>query len=456
MKQRKFIHRLVDMVEHELEATLAILIVLASIVGYTLASTETATNDPLTAQQSSGTLAIGNGSYSTLSFDRTYTSGSTYQVRLLKIEPSDAASVSGQGLTGTRAGQYTATISLKQAFTGKLYVYGTYSSISLNGTTVTSPTSPVTVLDAESLILSFAGIQDKIRAISVNAGIATDSKIQEVANLSLIPSLATTVVGTPRTFIVIATDASGLSVPSNQLDIVWSVKTTPSNIATINSNGVVTPTGAGTIIVTAKAEDKTASSTITVVEPVQEVTQPITTDTTTSNSTESESNITTGTEETDRSLFRHIPPLSAETPQSILDTIAEVLAPAAEAATEGQETTGTAIATKTADALYSLAVVAERVATTNSVNPSNAEIKAVSKTMTLAQKAVFNLKSAANQINQDLRAIAVGTKIVDANGKVIVEQPNAVNLFAQKIKSLFSGVGASPMRGAVVGDDVIN
>lgn len=451
MKKHNFLHRGIGWVERELEATLAILILLAAVVGYTLAGTEAVT-PALTAQEAvvaSNSLMVGSQGYSTLAFDRTISNA--YQVRKLSITPSDVATVSGKGLVGTSAVNYTATVSLSEPFSGALYVWGKPSGASLNGIDITSETKPVVVTNADSLILTFRGITNEIRAISTNLPSVNTISATEISTLSLVPATATTTVGSKRSFIAIATNASGAAISADKLTLKWSVVTSPTGIAAVDGNGLVTTTGAGTVTVKVTAGSKTtASATITVVK-TPEASTPATSATTTNQT----SSTTTSANQTATKI-------TAENAQSLMNKVTEILAGPANAAAPAASSaaTGTVITPKVAvKALFDPATVATRAASTKSINPTKSEIQLLTQNMTLAQKITTNISVGFTQVIRDLKTIVVGTRIKDSAGTVIVNQPSAIRSIGNFIVGLFtSGTSASTSETTSIdfGEDDLN
>lgn len=445
MKKHNFLHRGIGWVERELEATLAILILLAAVVGYTLAGTEAVT-PALTTQEASAnsSLIIGGQAYSTLAFDRTISNA--YQVRKLSVTPSDVATVSGKGLMGTSATDYTATIALSNSFSGALYVWYSGNSVSLNGIDVRNQTTPVVVTNVSQLVLGFPGITASVRAISVNPSSINTVSATDVSTLSLVPATATTIVGSSRSFIAIATNASGAAISSDKLALKWSVATSPASIASVDSNGLVTTIAAGTVTVKVTAGSKTASATITVVEPPKASTPATSTTTNQTSSTATSANQTATKTAT------------SESAQSLLNKVAEILAGPANAATSTPTTTVITPAVAT-QALFDPTTVAARVASTGSVNPTKAEVQVLTQNMTLVQKVATNVSVGFTQIFRDLKTIAVGTKITDATGNIVHEQPSALKSIVSFIGSLFGitdkGAGATGTMDADFGDEKV-
>lgn len=89
-----------------------------------------------------------------------------------------------------------------------------------------------------------------------------------VATVSVSLATSTIFIGQTTTASVTLTDASGAVLSGRT--IAWSSATT--SVATVSPTGVVTGVGAGTSVITASSEGKSASATITVQAPVSSVT----------------------------------------------------------------------------------------------------------------------------------------------------------------------------------------
>ncbi len=426
MKKHNFLHRGIAWVKHELEVTLAVLILLAAVVGYTFAGTEAVSNNQLTAQETAtatSSLSIGSGSYNTLSFASSITGEGVYRVRKLNVTPSSVATTATNGLMGTTSGKYTATINLANQFSGAAYVLGNSTGAMLNGISITSPNSPVVLTSVSSLVLEFEGIKNTIQGISINPPSSNVISTEEIATLSLLPTTATTAVGTARTFAVIAIDADGTAISADKLTLKWSLNTTPTGIATVNSGGVVSTTGAGTVTVKVTAGLRSASATITVVEPKE---TPVTTVTTPSNTADK---TTTDT-------------VANNGAQPMLNKISKVLTGSpAEAATLSTSTTieaksVIAQATAIANAAYSPAVIAERFTKTGSTIAKQNEIKALVATQpTTTGKIATRFNLAINEIKQSFIEMAVGNKTVN--------KPSAIKTLGNLISGLFINAKSS-------------
>ena len=439
MKKHNFLHRGIGWIKRELEATLAILILLSAVFGYTLAGTETVTNtlatpDLTTQEASASSFVIGTNSYDSLAFDSTFIDGKTYRVRKLSLQPSTASTIAGIGLQGTTSSKYTATINLASSYSGKVYVIGDSIGATLNGTTITNQDTAVFVADATQLILNFDGIKHSFRAISTLSPNTAPVSNETIANLAVLPSTTIMFTRESRRFIVIATDQAGSSISSSQLSLNWTLNTIPNEIATINQDGLVTTTEAGVITVKVIAGGKSASASITVVSKPIAVT-PATTPTTSPSTTTSPDKTATETSADNGS-------------QSILDKITQALTGGpADATTSNISTT---IETKSviaqaiavAVAAYSPAVVAERFAKTGSAIANQAEIKAIVGTQTtITGRIATRFGLVLNEMKQSFTEIAVGNKIL---GK-----PSAIKSIANFISGLFIGAKGS---GATGGD----
>jgi len=442
MKKRNFLHRFIDLVEHELEATLAILIVLAAVAGYSLAATDTTTGSAgLTAQQVD-VLSISGKTYSAAVFDSSL-SGTPGALLVRKVildssAPQDLITQKGKGLIGANKDLvYQAKVALSSSYTGSLYVWGQYTSgVVLNGKAVTNSSTAVSVEGATTLIIEFPGVAASISGIGTTA--QTSTATETVSNVFVLPNTGTMIVGESRNFVSLVTDSAGRAITAS---VSWTMTTDPAGIATINpTTGEVTANAAGIVKVMAKANGgKTASATITIIakpeEPKQVATYPGAPD---------EDN----PEAIKLTPWIFVPVSSSANEQapakSLIDQLAELLAPPADAATGTSVTPAKAVT----QVLFSDAVAIERQSTA----PKQIELKTVTQNMTLVQKLTTTFSVAAKQIVNDVHAMVFGIEIKDAQGKIVIKQSNAANLFVQKVKSLLSGAGAAPT-GATPGGE---
>lgn len=446
MEKRNFLHRILGLVEHELEATLAVLILLAAVIGYTLAGTTTAVQSlsPLSVQAAG--FSIGSATYQTISFDSALYGTGIYRVRNVSIPsdaPQDVVTLKNKGLTGASPEEnYTAKVVLSSPYTGSAYVWGT-GDVTLNGHSIANSTTPVSISD-ETLTIEFTG-SSTVQAISVNAKSA--SQTQQVSNVFVLPNTISMTTGEARTFIALVTDKDGKSIANP--GVAWSMVATPSGIATINSTtGEVTATAAGKLIVTARVNSASASATVTILaKTVTEVPAktPATTpedDTTNTvkppvvispvdNSTETPGTATPTTEDntTDgatptRAWYQFIPPLpeNATVPQ---------------------------VVTK----LFSPEMVIARAEATGTVTPSAQEVQAATKSMTFMQKVVANVEIGLKQMSTEIKTMVSGMKVTDNTGKIIIEKKSLGQSIRDLVKSITSGASASPTRAIIHGGD---
>lgn len=462
MKKRNFLHRVVGWVERELEASLAVLVILAAVVGYSLAATETtapATDSGVTAQQVS-LLSFNGKNYATIAFDSSLaTDSSTVLVRKVKLnpdDPQDLATYSGKGLMGLSSGAtYKASVALSGVYSGSLYVWGKLSSpVVLNGQTVVSSTTPVQVT-GDTLTISFNGGDTSVAAISTLPK-STITKSQDVGSLFVIPSVLTLKVGETRNLVTLATTTGGQAVNPS---ITWKMTTVPSGIASIDpSTGAVTAKAAGTAQITAEANGKKASATITIVEEqkLPTISYPgADEDTKTSTQTQTETKTTTQ----EKSANTTEPTNSWNSDwgdQGFFSKVAELINPTADAATKDttEKTVAAPSAAVVTEALFAPTAVVARVESTGKTNPTQQEVRAMTQTMTATQKFVTNLKIAQTQIASDLKAMIFGTTITNAKGEVVAKKPSAPKAIGQFILNLFgngsnqgNNAGAAPQKG---------
>lgn len=470
MKKRNFVHRLVHLVERELEATLAVLIVLAAVVGYSLAATEASPVSPaaikIAQTGSDTTFAIGGGNYQTIGIDpamATSTANSVYRVRnfiFAPDAPTDIINIRNIGASGANPDlRYEMSIALNGSFAGSLYVWGSYPSgaLSVNGTLVASPSTSV-AFAGNKITLNFQGGSDvKIKAIStVSQSSANSAPKVEPANIAVIPSITSIKTSDSRAFVALVTSAEGKAINS---PVAWSItNSSPANIATINpTTGEVTANKVGSITVTASVKDGgssiTASATVTIIDEPNDNNTVNTSDTTETNNSTDEGKTpaedTTDTTEvadagksdteTDANSWNTDWGVdNEETDQTILDTLRELIAGSADAATNQTKTTAPAPKT-IVEAITSPVMAAERIKAGAPANPTQAEINTATAKLSFTQKVAVNVQIGFKQVASDLREIAVGSVVKDATGKTIAQKPSAVKALVDLILDLTGG-----------------
>ncbi|AKM84555.1 MAG: hypothetical protein VE98_C0001G0098 [candidate division Kazan bacterium GW2011_GWA1_50_15] len=281
-KQPSIFHKLWGLVEKELEASLAVLVVLGAIFGYSLAGTELVTGD-IQIAQTTQSFMIGGRSYSALNFSTKNVAGA-YRVRLTpaNVSPSDVAQTTAGARGQATGANYVFTLSLDEPFTGSAFAWGEFSRVQINNTLVASPLGAAHLANDNQLVITFVGGETLSRIALVPGTVSDAPAVKPVASLNILPGSATVTVGGEYTFIALPRDNTGITV-SNAL-INWSVDNT--SLATINSvTGQLKALKTGQLVVKAVTDGAVASATVTIIPAV--VTAPIKTitekpDTTTS------------------------------------------------------------------------------------------------------------------------------------------------------------------------------
>jgi hypothetical protein len=475
MKKHSFLHRTIGWIERELEATLAILVILAAVVGYSLAATETATSpvSPITAQQVD-VMNIGGKNYTGVVFARNLVRSDLYLMRKVTLStdaPQDITTNTTTGISGATADlRYEISFNLASPYTGTLYVWGTsLSGTTLNGQPVTNSNTPVQVSGAATITIGFAGVTTSI------AGVSTEpqtSKAADISSVYLLPTAVTMEAEQVREFVPLVTDSEGTSVNAV---VSWKIATTPSSgVATINpSNGQVTALGAGVAVITATAGGKSASATITITAKAEEakpvVAYPGAPETSKTPVTDVAKNTSTSNGTTTNE--------TAKTP-SLLDKIAAVITPTSEAATPTESTTSNswnqdwgsngyfkAIANEVAKANLPAniqATPATKVASVvaNAVTSPAAQTAAASTHVT--QKTLSTVTQGMSFAQRAATTIAVSAKEISTTLKTIVSgnpntgqksAPQVVGNFITSLLGLNNNAGAAPLRTTLPGDD---
>lgn len=267
MKNQSSLHRLLHFIKTELEVTLAVLVLLAFVVGFSFAQTPTSqiAAEITAAQAADGSqLVIGTTSYSGIIFGSSQTAG--YKIVTKLTGGAQYYDTTGITLVDTSS-EYKYTQTLAQPLDSKLWYVdftGSPTKLTLNGQPVTSPAQGIALAGATALQLSATG-NLTLRSISHTAGTATNpqTKIDSIASLFIAPATTQISVGASRKFIVVALTSEGKSVTADDV-VTWS--SSNQSVATIDqSTGLLTAIAAGKVQITAKAGASTVSSaTVTV------------------------------------------------------------------------------------------------------------------------------------------------------------------------------------------------
>ncbi|OGB73783.1 hypothetical protein A3K24_03070 [candidate division Kazan bacterium RIFCSPHIGHO2_01_FULL_44_14] len=288
MKKSTVFHKFWGLVEKELEASLAVLVVLGAIFGYSLASTELVAGDIQIAGTTTS-FSINSRIYSGINFTNQNLSGQ-YRVRATSANTTPGNVSQGlNGIVGQTSGaNYTFVQPLTEPFTGVVYVQGGYDRVTIGDTSVSTPQGAIALNSVDVIVMTFAG-GSTIKSITLTPGSSSGDTVKPitppVSTLYVLPSIASLTVGQTRDFSAVALDATGNSI--SDLQITWSFADEISKErATINSaTGELTGVQAGTVKVKATANGASATATITVRETVATVPSKIvnipSTDTTT-------------------------------------------------------------------------------------------------------------------------------------------------------------------------------
>ena len=146
----------------------------------------------------------------------------------------------------------------------------------LTGRTITWTTSNalVATVSASGVVTGVAAGTATITATSEGkSGTATVTvTLAPVASITVTPATASVVVGQTTTLSATTKDAAGNVLTGRT--ITWTSGT--NSIATVSSSGVVTGVAAGTVLITATSEGRSASATVTVTQPVPVATVTVT------------------------------------------------------------------------------------------------------------------------------------------------------------------------------------
>jgi len=450
MKQRNFLHRLIDLVEHELEATLAILIVLAAVVGYSLAATDEATIPGVTVQQTSG-LNVNGAIYPGIAFDSTL-DADFYLARRLTFasdSPENVLTTKGSGITGVDPKlRYEFSIELAAPYSGSLYAIGTYpaGTVSINRKTVSNSNTPASITDSDTITVTMSGTA-QLRGLSTTP--MSQTQKQTFSDIYIIPNTASVAVGEVKIFSVLATTSEGSATVNPA--VTWSVK--PAGIATINSaTGELKAVAAGVVTVTATMNGRQASATISIKEDIAAPALPALYPGADEGNDDTNSTEQPATEPTKQVADSTSKPSGANDATSnswgsswgedgYFKAILDVVNPPAEAATQESavETKSiTAQAAAVAAAAYSPAVVEQRVAATGTAFAKNSEVKAIVATQTTTTgKVLTRINLAVQEIKLTFSQLPQGFK--------------QIGLSISRLVLGDKGAGASPLRSGIGG-----
>lgn len=430
-------HTVLGLVRKELEVTLAVLVLLAFVVGFSFAQTPT-TETPAADTQ----VAV-------IQTDKIQYNGRTYSG--LSFGAAKSGMLTVKGFTSTGAQYYTsplgltlvdpsATYTLELALDAELddnkwYTDGDNATLTINGQTVTSPTQGISLVGAKSIkIVTKGGIN--LRTFSHTPGSSSTTTIKTVKTLYLAPATTFLVEGTTRSFLVVALDESGSSIDTKGI-AKWTVSNT--SVATINATtGVLTALKAGTVEVTVTVGTAKATATVTVqpkVEQPEIVNEP---------TTEAGKQIVALPSTSTTTKTQTAPDAPAQTSTTATTqtgTATDTKAPEATTTT----TVDTAI-----QSLFSKEAVAARLVAEGNASPTQAQINQVAATISSPVARIgFRISAAAQEIGLTLRTIFVGNAVTNpATGDRIVTR-SAIQVIGSLIGNLLTGGNPASQAGTM-------
>jgi hypothetical protein len=420
-KNQTVFHKLMGFVRGELEITLAILVLLALVVGSTFAQTPTPTpgsgsDVTASATETSSSLVYNGRTYTGVAFGVGKTGHLTVKGMSTTAGASQYATSDGLTLVKSDA-TYTLELALDKTLDATAWYvdFDGSTPVLVNGISVATRNQAIDLSGATSIKIEAKG-GTTMHTFSHVSGSATAAPT--VAALYLAPSGTTLTVGATRNFITVATDAD-----SNSVSVAGRVTWTTSNkaVASVNgSTGLVTALTPGTVTITAKVDEATASATVTVEAAPAPITNP----------TGSNSTTTTNTTPTKNSWGED---WNLSTPAPSAPTATDT-APAAATPTQ------TATVEQAITSLFSPAAVAARVVAGVSSNPTQAQITATAKTIASpVGQVAFRIRAAVAEVATTLQEIAFGRTVVDPSTGQPITKPSAIKIIAGFIGNLISG-----------------
>ena len=387
------LHRLIRLIKSELEVALALLILLTCAVGFSFAN-ETQVDSAAQLQEVAADtveptdkLYIDGISYRGLIFGNKLSS--YYQVKTVTGGP---LYVTDQGLTAIDPNrQYSFSLTLDRPLNDAPWYldFQSKSGVKINGQAINLSTAAITLTGATTLTFQFSGDTTLTSLTHTKPNAITDTSV--VKNLYLAPNDTNVVVGSSRSFLLVALDETGATVDVADR-VTWS--TSNPAIATINSTtGLLQGLAVGTIQITAQVDEAIATATVTV-RPQTEFLIPTTQPSTTSP--------TTPTEPTDS------PAEPAPSPDtSDID-------------------------------LFEDAAILDRLAATGSTRPTQAEIEAIEQTLpSLTDRIVFRITSAFDEIRHSVIEMIYGSTITNPETGETISTPSALQVIGNFLRSLF-------------------
>lgn len=272
MQNRKIGHGVVEFIKRELEMSLALLLMLGFVVGFSYASTSTSLDagNVEIAQNTSwdGGWAFSGVKYDGLNFSSQSISG-LYTVRS-GYSPANL-SQTRDGVKGQTEGQsYSLNLTLDQPVSGTFYLHGDLTGgVTVNGNTTASSATPIK-LNTSNFTMTFKGGQ-VLQKLVRYAG-TTAAAPQKIATMYVIPASAYVGVNQTRNFEIIALDTNGNQIKS--VATVWSILEGSKFAIIDRATGALTGIAPGLVKVQASSNGATASATITVKEAPKSIAAP--------------------------------------------------------------------------------------------------------------------------------------------------------------------------------------
>jgi hypothetical protein len=440
-KQTPLVHGIVEFIKRELEMSLALLLMLGFVVGFSYASTTTTPldNGDIQVADTSAidTFAINGIQYQGIWFG----SGNVanlYSARAGYTGGNDL-SQTAQGVTGyTKDTIYSLTIKLSQPISGTYFLHGDYTNVTVGNSIVNSPQGAIQ-LTGNSVTIRFAG-GNTLQKLVPYAGADAKYVAPSVKTLFVIPNTTSLTAGQTRSFAVTAIDDNGNQVQNPSLK--WTI-TSGSEFANIDSNtGLITGIKEGVVKVKVTANGSDASLTITVKEAPKAIIAPI----------------TTNKDEDYPGADEKIEPDSASTIDEANPSWYEFVSPKTADNSSTQESVSNAL-----DAFAEAQKEVSNNATTTTTFVNEAKVQEILNTTTsnVIERAVTKITLGVTQIAQDLKEMFVGSTATLEDG-TIIKQPSVFQRIGKNIAALFgfggstgNTSGASPLDAGLGGGEII-
>ena len=442
-KKHSLCHKIFGLLHRELEATLAVLVVLAFVFGYSFAADpDLGSGDTEQVIEYTSNFVVNGVPYSSLNFTASNQAGK-YRVR----DGFNKGNIiqTPEGTRGAANGdKYTYTLTLGQPMNARVYLYGSYSSATINGQTVTSPAMGVLV-NGSTITIGFTGGSDFITALSKISGTSATSVKAPVETLFVLPNTASVGEGQQRSFNIVALDTYGNSVIVSP---IWTV-TQGIKFATIDAKtGVLTGvTAGGPVTIKASYDGVTASASVTVKPNSATALERI------MEQTKNQEKASTGTKPIGTGGEKDQASDEIKSPGADEDQILKTgnLEKDDVVSKNGQ-------ATQDALALFAETKIAERLQETGgkSTTPTQARINAVVQAQnTFTQKVAVRFTAAAREIGATIKQILVGQIVRNEAGETYRIKSVAQHLGDLIRRLFFGGTATEQEPGAGAGSGLM-